>query len=158
MNGLMTQLVRINLGDQIEEAHMRNRALIAHWVYEKGAADKVVELEKRDGKTYVRINDYKKLRTLFGDLLAEIQRIKSEGDFEAARKLVENYGVNIDPELHKEVKERYAKLNISPYKGFINPTYQLVEKDGKVVDVKVDYKEGYAEQMLRYSKMNNNVE
>ena len=158
MNGLMTQLVRINLGDQIEEAHMRNRALIAHWVYEKGAADKVVELEKRDGKTYVRINDYKKLRTLFGDLLAEIQRIKSEGDFEAARKLVENYGVNIDPELHKEVKERYAKLNISPYKGFINPTYQLVEKDGKIVDVKVDYKEGYAEQMLRYSKMNNNVE
>lgn len=137
---------------------MRNRALIAHWVYEKGAANKVVELEKRDGKTYVRINDYNKLRTLFGNLLAEIQRIKSEGDFEAARKLVENYAVNIDPELHKEIKERYEKLNISPYKGFINPTYELIEKDGKIVDVKVDYKEGYAEQMLRYSKMNNNVD
>lgn len=158
MNGLMTQLVRINLGDQIEEAHMRNRALIAHWVYEKGTADKVVELEKRDGKTYVKINDYSKLRVLFGNLLAEIQRIKSEGDFEAARKLVENYAVNIDPDLHKEIKERYSKLNISPYKGFINPTYELVEKDGKIVDVKVDYKEGYAEQMLRYSKANNNVD
>ena len=153
MNGLMTQLVRIEPGNQIEEAHMRNRALIARWVYEKGAADKVVELKKKDGKTYVVVNDYAKVRALFGELLAEIQRIKSTGDFEAARQLVENYAVKVDPELHAEVLERYKKLNLAPYKGFVNPKYEAVtDADGNITDVKVTYDEGYAEQMLRYSK------
>ncbi len=153
MNGLMTQLVRIELGNRVEEAHMRNRQLIARWAFEKGASDKVVELVKKDGKTYVRINDYKKLRTLFGLLLSEIQRIKSEGDFEAARKLVEKYAVKIDPVLHAEVLARYEKLHLAPYKGFINPVYEAVtDKDGKIIDVKISYNEGYAEQMLRYSK------
>ena len=153
MNGLMTQLVRISLGNNIEEAHMRNRALIAYWCYEKGKAEKVVELVKRNGKTYVQVNDYEKLRTLFGKLLAEIQRIKSEGDFKAAQALVETYAVKIDPQLHKEVLERYEKLNLAPYKGFINPVYTAVkDAKGKIIDVKVSYTEGYAEQMLRYSK------
>ncbi len=153
MNGLMTQLVRIEPGNQIEEAHMRNRALIARWVFEKGNADKVVELTKKDGKTYVVVNDYAKLRTLFGDLLAEIQRIKSTGDFEAARQLVENYAVKVDPVLHAEVLERYKKLNLAPYKGFVNPKYEAVtDAFGNITDVKVTYDEGYAEQMLRYSK------
>ena len=153
MNGLMTQLVRIEPGNQIEEAHMRNRAFIARWVYEKGAADKVVELKKKDGKTYVVVNDYAKVRTLFGELLAEIQRIKSTGDFEGARQLVENYAVKVDPELHAEVLERYKKLNLAPYKGFVNPKYEAVtDADGNITDVKVSYDEGYAEQMLRYSK------
>ena len=153
MNGLMTQLVRIEPGNQIEEAHMLNRALIARWVYEKGATDKVVELKKKDGKTYVVVNDYAKVRTLFGDLLAEIQRIKSTGDFEAARQLVENYAVKVDPELHAEVLERYKKLNLAPYKGFVNPKYEAVtDANGNITDVKVTYDEGYAEQMLRYSK------
>ncbi|WP_288316250.1 dihydrofolate reductase [uncultured Mediterranea sp.] len=153
MNGLMTQLVRIEPGNQIEEAHMRNRAFIARWVYEKGAADKVVELKKKDGKTYVVVNDYAKVRTLFGELLAEIQRIKSTGDFEGARQLVENYAVKVDPELHAEVLERYKKLNLAPYKGFVNPKYEPVtDADGNITDVKVSYDEGYAEQMLRYSK------
>ena len=153
MNGLMTQLVRIEPGNQIEEAHMRNRALIARWVYEKGVADKVVELKKKDGKTYVVVNDYAKVRTLFGELLAEIQRIKSTGDFEGARQLVENYAVKVDPELHAEVLERYKKLNLAPYKGFVNPKYEPVtDADGNITDVKVTYDEGYAEQMLRYSK------
>lgn len=153
MNGLMTQLVRIEPGNQIEEAHMRNRALITRWVYEKGAADKVVELKKKDGKTYVLVNDYAKVRTLFGELLAEIQRIKSTGDFEGARQLVENYAVKVDPELHAEVLERYKKLNLAPYKGFVNPKYEPVtDADGNITDVKVSYDEGYAEQMLRYSK------
>ena len=153
MNGLMTQLVRIEPGNQIEEAHMRNRALIARWVYEKGAADKVVELKKKDGKTYVVVNDYAKVRALFGELLAEIQRIKSTGDFEAARQLVETYAVKVDPELHAEVLERYKKLNLAPYKGFVNPKYEAVtDADGNITDVKVTYDEGYAEQMLRYSK------
>ena len=153
MNGLMTQLVRIEPGNQIEEAHMRNRALIARWVFEKGNADKVVELTKKDGKTYVVVNDYAKLRTLFGDLLAEIQRIKSTGDFEAARQLVENYAVKVDPVLHAEVLERYKKLNLAPYKGFVNPKYEAVtDASGNITDVKVTYDEGYAEQMLRYSK------
>ena len=152
MNGLMTQLVRINLGNEIEEAHMRNRALIARWAYEHGKADKVVELVKRDGKTYVKINDYPRLRALFAELLAEIQRIKSTGDFEAARNLVETYGVKIDPELHKEILDRYARLNLAPYKGFINPVYR-VEKDanGEITDIKIDYTEAYDHQMLRYS-------
>ena len=153
MNGLMTQLVRIEPGNQIEEAHMRNRALIGRWVYEKGAADKVVELKKKDGKTYVVVNDYAKVRTLFGELLAEIQRIKSTGDFEGARQLVENYAVKVDPELHAEVLERYKKLNLAPYKGFVNPKYEPVaDAEGNITDVKVTYDEGYAEQMLRYSK------
>ena len=152
MNGLMTQLVRIELGNNIEEAHMRNRALIARWALEKGAADKVVGFVKKDGKTYVQVNDYKKLRDLFGQLLAEIQRIKSEGDFNAARELVENYAVKIDPTLHAEILDRYKKLNLAPYKGFINPVYTAVkDAEGNITDVTIDYTEGYAEQMLRYS-------
>ena len=153
MNGLMTQLVRIELGNNVEEAHMRNRQLIAKWVFEKGAADQVVELVKKDGKTYVKVNDYEKLRNLFGQLLSEIQRIKSEGDFEAARQLVENYAVKVDPELHKEVLARYEKLNLAPYKGFVNPVYVAeTDAEGNITDVKISYGEGYAEQMLRYSK------
>lgn len=152
-NGLLTQLVRINLGNNIEEAHMRNRALIARWAYEHGKADNVMELVKRDGKTYVKINDYQKLRGLFGELLAEIQRVKSTGDFKGAQTLVETYGVKINPELHKEILDRYAKLNIAPYKGFINPVYMAVrDAQGNITDVKISYTEGYAEQMLRYSK------
>lgn len=152
LNGLMTQLVRINLGNTIEEAHMRNRALIARWAYEHGRADKVVELVKKKGKTYVKINDYEKLRHLFGQLLAEIQRIKSEGDYEAARRLVEDYAVQIDPALHKEVLTRYEKLNLSPYKGFINPVYKAVrDAQGRITDVTLDYTEAYDAQMLRYS-------
>ena len=153
MNGLMTQLVRIELGNNVEEAHMRNRQLIAKWVFEKGAADQVVEQVKKDGKTYVKVNDYEKLRNLFGQLLSEIQRIKSEGDFEAARQLVENYAVKVDPELHKEVLARYEKLNLAPYKGFVNPVYVAeTDAEGNITDVKISYGEGYAEQMLRYSK------
>lgn len=152
LNGLMTQLMRIEPGKDVEEAHMRNRKLIAEWVYEKGKADNVIELVKRDGRTFVKINDYEALRGLFGQLLAEIQRITSEGDYAAARNLVETYAVKVDPELHKEVLERYAKLNIAPYKGFVNPVYTLVEKDGKPVDVTVSYDEDYVPQMLRYSR------
>ena len=152
-NGLLTQLVRINLGNNIEEAHMRNRALIARWALEHGKKDNVMELVKRNGKTYVKINDYQKLRGLFGELLAEIQRVKSTGDFKGAQNLVETYGVKIDPELHKEILDRYAKLNIAPYKGFINPVYTAVrDAQGNITDVKISYTEGYAEQMLRYSK------
>lgn len=153
MNGLMTQLVRIELGNSVEEAHMRNRQLIAGWVCEKGAADRIVELVKKNGKTYVKINNYQQLRDLFGQLLAEIQRIKSEGDFEAARQLVEKYAVKVDPELHAEVLARYEKLHLAPYKGFVNPVYEAVtDKDGNITDVKVSYTEGYAEQMLRYGR------
>ncbi len=153
MNGLMTQLVRIEPGNNVEEAHMRNRQLIAHWVYEKGAAEKVVELVKKDGKTYVVINDYEKVRDLFGRLLAEIQRIKSTGDYAGAHDLVEAYAVKVDPALHAEVLERYKKLNLAPYKGFVNPKYEVVtDADGTITDVTVTYDEGYAEQMLRYSK------
>lgn len=152
MNGLMTQLVRIEPGNNIEESHMRNRQLIARWVFEKGAADKAVELVKKDGKTYVVVNDYQKVRQLFGELLAEVQRIKSTGDFEAARTLVENYAVKVDPALHAEILERYKKLNLAPYKGFVNPKYELVtDENGNITDVTVSYDEGYAEQMLRYS-------
>jgi len=152
MNGLMTQLVRIELGKNIEEAHMRNRQLIARWVYEKGKAGKVVEFKTRDGETFVVINDYPKLRTLFGELLTEVQRIKSEGDFEAGKKLVETYAVKVDPALHAEVLDRYKKLNLAPYRGFVNP-YLKPEKNakGEIIDVMVDYTEGYSEQMLRYS-------
>lgn len=153
MNGLLTQLVRIEEGKDVEEAHMRNRQLIARWVFEQGVADKVVELKKRDGKTFVVINDYQQLRALFGKLLAEVQRIKSEGDYEAGRSLVENYGVKIDPVLHHEIRERYVRLHLSPYKGFVNPIMREVKDDsGHVTDITLDYTEGYAEQMLRYSR------
>ena len=151
MNGLMTQLGRIKPGHQIEEAHMRNRALIAHWCLEHGK--NVVELVKRNGKTYVKINDYPALRTLFAQLLAEIQRIKSEGDYEAGKTLVERYAVKVDPVLHEEVLARYRKLNLAPYKGFINPWMKPVEDaDGNIIDIELDYTEGYAHQMLRYSR------
>lgn len=153
MNGLMTQLVRIEPGNNVEEAHMRNRQLIARWVYEKGAVEKVVELVKKEGKTYVVINDYEKVRRLFGELLAEVQRIKSTGDYAGARDLVEAYGVKVDSALHAEVLERYKKLNLAPYKGFINPKYEAVtDADGNITDVTVTYDEGYAEQMLRYGR------
>ena len=152
-NGLLTQLVRIKLGNTIEEAHMRNRSFIAHWALEHGKDKKVVELVKRKGKTYVRINDYEALRGLFGELLAEVQRIKSEGDYEAARALVETYGVQVDAELHKEILARYERLHLAPYKGFINPVYTAVrDSEGRITDVRVSYSEGYAEQMLRYSR------
>ena len=153
MNGLMTQLVRIAKGKDVEEAHMRNRQLIARWAYEHGQRDKVVEIVRREGKSYVVINDYRRLRELFAQLLAEIQRIKSEGDFEAAKQLVENYGVKIDPQLHEEILERYKKLNLAPYKGFVNPVMRLEKNaQGEVTDVTLDYTEGYAAQMLRYSR------
>ena len=158
MNGLMTQLVRINPGSDVEEAHMRNRQMIAKWAFENGKKDNVVELVKKDGKTFVKINDYEKLRGLFGTLLAEIQRVKSTGDYEGAKTLVETYGVKVDPELHKEVLDRYAKLDIAPYKGFVNPVYEAVtDKDGNITDVKVSYDESYAGQMLRYSKEYGNL-
>ena len=151
MNGAMTQLVRIEPGHNIEEAHMRNRALIAHWVLEHAADN--VQIVQRDGKSYLSISDYASLRGWFGQLLREIQRIKSEGDFEAARALVERYAVTVDSTLHAEVLARYKQLDIAPYKGFINPVLQPVYgSDGQVADVKVDYTEGYAQQMLRYSK------
>ena len=153
MNGLMTQLVRIAKGKDVEEAHMRNRQLIARWTYEHGQADKVVEIVRREGKSYVVINDYRRLRELFAQLLAEIQRIKSEGDFEAAKQLVENYGVKIDLLLHEEILERYKRLNLAPYKGFVNPVMRLEKNaQGEVTDVTLDYTEGYAAQMLRYSR------
>ena len=152
-NGLMTQLTRINLGNNIEESHMRNRQLIAKWVFEKGKADNVIERKERDGKTFFEINDYEKLRTLFGELLAEIQRVKSEGDFEGAKNLVETYGVKVDYDLHREVLERYKKLNLAPYSGFVNPKYIVSwDNDGNITDITLDYTEGYAEQMMRYSK------
>ena len=153
MNGLMTQLTRIAPGAQIEEAHMRNRALIARWCYEQGKEERVVEKVVREGNTFVRINDYKRLRSLIGVLLAEVQRIKSEGDFEAARLLVEEYAVTVDPVLHKEVLKRYKQLNIAPYKGFLNPLMTPVyDISGNISDVVLDYSEGYSEQMLRYSR------
>ena len=153
MNGLMTQLVRIELGKDVTEAHMRNRQLIAKWAYEQGKADKVIEIAERDGKHYIVVNDYAKLCELFGKLLAEAQRIKSEGDHAAGKALVENYGVKVDPTLHKEILERYTKLNLAPYKGFVNPQMKEVKNaKGEVTDIVLDYSEGYAEQMLRYSR------
>ncbi len=153
LNGMMTQLMRIEPGKDVEESHMRNRKLIAEWAYEMGKQDNVVELVKIDNETFIKINDYDKLREIFGKQLAEIQRIKSEGDYEAGRALVEKYAVKVDPQLHKEVLDRYASLNIAPYKGFVNPIYTL-EKDanGEITDVKISYGEGYIEQMLRYSR------
>ncbi|MBQ3212618.1 MAG: dihydrofolate reductase [Alistipes sp.] len=152
MNGMMTQFSRIELGKNVEEAHMRNRKLIAQWCYEKGKKDNVIEWVKQDGKSYIVVNDFEALRKLFGELLKEVQRIKSTGDYEAGRKLVEDYAVKIDYDLHKEVLERYKKLNLEPYSGFVNPDYELVEKDGEIVDVKLIYKTDYVEQMLHYSK------
>jgi dipeptidyl-peptidase III len=151
-NGLMTQLVRIQPGKNIEQAHMRDRSLIAHWVYEKGSGEKIVEKVTRDGKTYFRINDYNRLRVLFGELLKEIQRITSEGDYKTGRDLVEKYAVKVDPNLHKEVLERYKKLNIAPYSGFINPVFTLEMKDDTIKDVTISYPEDFTEQMLYYSK------
>lgn len=153
MNGLMTQNTRIELGKDIEEAHMRNRKLISEWCYQKGKKDNVIEYVKRDGKTYIRINDYVKLRVLFGDLLAEVQRIKSEGDYQAGKKLVEDYAVKIDRDLHKEVLDRYKSLDIAPYKGFVNPVYTAVkDAEGNITDVTISYEESYVDQMLRYSR------
>ena len=152
LNGMMTQLARVELGKNVEESHMRNRKLISEWCYERGKADNVIEMVKENGKTYVVVNDFEKLRGLFGEMLREVQRIKSEGDYEAGRKLVEQYAVVVDPELHKEVRDRYYALNIEPYGGFVNPEFELVEKDGKVVDVKISYPANYVEQMLGYSK------
>ena len=158
MNGLMTQLVRIEPGRTVEEAHMRNRQLIARWALEQGREANVVEMVVREGKNYVRVNDYMQLRALFGKLLAEVQRIKSEGDYEAARRLVEDYGVQVDPELHVEVLQRYERLHLAPYKGFVNPVYTLqTDAEGNVTDVQVSYTEGYAEQMLRYSREYSNL-
>ena len=152
MNGMMTQFSRIELGKNVEESHMRNRKLIAEWCYEQGKADNVIEWVKQDGKSYVVINDFDKFRELLGKMLYEVQRIKSEGDYEAGKALVEAYAVKIDPALHAEVLERYSALNIEPYGGFVNPEYRLVEKDGQIVDVEVVYGESYVDQMLRYSK------
>jgi dipeptidyl-peptidase-3 len=152
MNGLMTQLTRIKLGDEIEEAHMRNRQLNAMWVYEKGKKENVIEFVKRDGKTYLQINDYQKLRVLFGDLLREIQRIKSEGDFKAGQALVENYGVKVDQNLHKEVLDRYATLGIKPYRGFIQPKLTAVMDGDKIKDVQIEYPTSFFTQMLEYGK------
>lgn len=153
LNGLMTQLVRILPGNDIEEAHMRNRQLIAAWVMDHARDNKVVELVDIDGKTFVKVNDYDGLRNLFGQLLAEIQRITSEGDYQGAREIVEKYAVKVDPEIHKQVLDRYSHLTISPYKGFVNPVYSLVkDANGNPVDVKVTYTENYPEQMLRYSR------
>ncbi|RXE73071.1 dihydrofolate reductase [Muribaculaceae bacterium Isolate-013 (NCI)] len=152
LNGLMTQLMRIEPGKNVEEAHMRNRKLIAEWVLEKGKPDNVVELADIDGRTFVRINDYGKLRDLFGQLLGEIQRIKSEGDYKAGADLVEKYAVKVDPAIHKEVLDRYARLDIAPYKGFINPVYEAVrDNDGNITDVKISFNEEYLPQMFRYS-------
>ena len=151
-NGLMTQLVRVHPGKDVEEAHMRDRSLIAHWVYEKGKVKNVIEKVQKDGKTWFRINDYQELRSLFGQLLGEIQRITSEGDYPAAKELVEAYAVKVDPELHKEVLNRYAKLNIAPYSGFINPVYTPVMANGTIKDIKISYTDDFTTQMLRYSK------
>lgn len=151
-NGLMVQLARVKLGENIEEAHMRNRQLVAKWAFEKGAKENVIEKKQRDGKTYFVVNDYNKLRKLFGELLREIQRIKSEGDFNAGRNLVENYGVKVDPELHKEVLDRYKKLNIAPYAGFIQPKLIPIMNGEKIIDVKIEYPEDFTKQMLEYAK------
>ena len=152
MNGLMTQLTRLKPGEQLEEAHMRNRQTVARWAYEKGKKGSVVEFVKNNGKTYVRINDYNKLRDLFGQLLREIQRIKSEGDFNGGKSLVETYGVKVDPVLHKEILERYKLLNIKPYKGFIQPRLVAAMDGDKITDVKVEYPQSFYEQMMEYGK------
>lgn len=152
-NGLLTQIVRIQSGKSIEQAHMRSRSAITHWVYDKGQQDNVIGFIKRDGKTYVKINDYEKLRTLFGELLKEIQRVKSEGDFTAGRFIIENFGVKIDPELHREILDRYAKLNLAPYTGFVNPYLTpRYDPSGKITDIVVEYTDDYLGQMMYYGK------
>ena len=152
MNGLMTQLTRLKLGDKVEEAHMRNRQMVARWAYENGKKGSVIQFVKRDGKTYVKINDYNMLRTLFGQLLREIQRIKSEGDFNAGKNLIENYGVKVDPILHKEILERYTKLNVKPYRGFIQPRLVPVMDGDKITNVKIEYPTSFFDQILEYGK------
>jgi dipeptidyl-peptidase-3 len=151
-NGLMWQLRRINLGDNIEQSHMRNRQMVAMWCYEKGKSDNVIEKVVRDGKTYYVIRDFEKLRELFGQLLRETQRIKSEGDYEAAKNLVETYGVKVDYDLHKEVLERYSKLNIAPYTGFINPKLVPVYEGEDLVDVKIEFPGDFQKQMMEYAE------
>lgn len=152
-NGMLTQMVRIKPGKTIEEAHMRNRATISHWVYEKGKNDNVVEEYRKGSKSYVKINDYHKLRNLFGELLRGIQRIKSEGDYEEGRRIIENFGVKVDPVLHSEILERYKNLNLAPYTGFVNPELLPVyDYDGRMTDVKVKYVDDFLGQMLEYGK------
>jgi len=151
-NALLTQLTRLEPGKDLEESHMRNRQLIAGWAYRHGSEHRVIEFFRKEGRTYLRVRDYERLRELFGELLREVQRIKSEGDYAAAKKLVETYGVRVDRELHEEVIQRFKKLGVAPYAGFINPRLELVKDDqGKVTDVEVDYTQGYTEQMLEYS-------
>ena len=158
LNGLMTQLRRIEPGKEVEESHMRNRKLISEWVFEHGKADNVVEIEKIDGKTYLKINDYEAVRRLFGELLAEIQRVRSEGDYATASALVQDYAVKVDPELHAEILSRYAPLNLAPYRGFVNPVYTPVrDAEGRITDVTISYPENYTEQMLRYSRDYNGL-
>jgi dipeptidyl-peptidase-3 len=153
LNGLMTQLNRIEPGKDIEEAHMRNRQLVARYILDKGSKDKVVELVKRKGKTYVKINDYAKMRELIGQLLAEIQRIKSEGDYEGGNNLINKYAVKVDSKLHNEVLKRFSTLDIPPYRGFVNPVYTPVyDENGNITDVTIDYSEDYVNQMLRLSR------
>lgn len=152
MNGMMTQLTRIQLGKDVEQAHMRNRKLIAEWCYENGKADNVIEIVTQEGKRYVVVNDFEKLRELFGKFLKEIQRIKSTGDFAAGKKLIETYAVKIEPGFHKELLDRYAALKLEPYSGFVNPVYQPVMENGEIVDIKISYTDSYIDQMLEYSK------
>jgi dipeptidyl-peptidase-3 len=151
--GLLTQLVRVEPGRNIEESHMRNRQLIARWVLEKGQPDRVIEKKTKNGKTYFVVNDHEKLRKLFGELLREVQRIKSEGDYEAGKKLVENYGVKVDPRLHEEVLQRWKKLRIAPFSGFINPKLiPVYDNHGEICDVKIDYPDDFATQMTEYAE------
>jgi dipeptidyl-peptidase-3 len=152
LNGLIMQLTRIKLGDHLEEAHMRNRQLVASWAFEKGKKDNVIEMVKKDGKTYVKVNNYEKLRVLFGELLKEIQRIKSEGDYKSATALVEGYGVKVDKTLHEEILARFEKLNVAPYKGFIQPKLVPVMEGDKITDVKIEYPQNFSDQMLEYGK------
>lgn len=152
VNGMMLQLNRINLGDEITQTHMRDRAIIANWCYEKGKAENVIELIVRDGKTYIKINDYEKLRKLYGDLLTYIQDIKSNGKYQEAKQLVENYGIKINPEIHKEIKDRYALLDLAPYSGFINPKFVITTENGQIKDIQLDYSQNYVDQMLEYGK------
>jgi len=148
----MQQLRRLKIGENIEEAHMRNRQLIASWAFEKGAKDNVIEKRLRDGKTYFVVNDYQKLQGLFGELLRELQRIKSEGDFAAGQALIENYAVKVDKELHQEVLARYEKLNLAPFSGFINPKLTPIYEAGKIIDVTISYPNDFSKQMLEYSE------
>ncbi len=151
-NGLMTQLTRIEMGKDLEESHMRNRQIISRWVYEKGKEENVIERIIKEGKTFFVVNNYEKLRKYFGELLSEIQRIKSEGDYKGAKELVESYGVKVDTELHREVLERFKKLNIAPYSGFINPEYKIIKDRDKIIDVNICYPKSFIDQMISYGK------